>query len=361
MTNREIALNLLGELGSVNPEWSDEHQAEIHEERHVVTTTRPPGVSRRLHLQGLDTASPLRSRAAREDRGLRARRLEELRAESKGRAMTDKMARELFDQMNPVEQPPHREPPEKDDLVERLREERDLAARQREQHTLLAAALNSKLEGEKRLSELQRERIAKLESVARAAELYLDYTSTERVFCASEYELSRTLHDALNALKDSGQPGSADAAARKEAEPTPPGSGFANSAQPGCSSLPCSAELLGRLARAKSVDIIIRKDGVERRYEADWLKSMAQAQRNVARSQQDSGPVNVAPTMQVGTQPAAEEGFSNRVAPSGGESGHLDNGVLGSQVIRDIVTVVLARWAGGDASAAVERLQEKYR
>lgn len=76
----------------------------------------------------------------------------------------------------------------------------------------------------------------------------------------------------------SGESGSAASAKGNQAESASSGADFGPSAQPVSSSLPCSAELLARLSRAKSVDIIIRKDSVERRFQADWLKDMARQQ-----------------------------------------------------------------------------------
>lgn len=96
------------------------------------------------------------------------------------------------------------------------------------------------------------------------------------------YHLIEELREALDAAQpkdySSGEPGSAASAKGNQAESAPSGADFGPSAQPGSSSLPCSAELLARLSRAKSVDIIIRKDSVERRFQADWLKDMARQQ-----------------------------------------------------------------------------------
>lgn len=55
-----------------------------------------------------------------------------------------------------------------------------------------------------------------------------------------------------------------------------------------------------------------------------------------------------------------------RVAPSGGDSGHPDDGLLGSQVIRDVAAVLLALGddpsvSQDEAKAAAERLKERYR
>jgi signal transduction histidine kinase len=61
---------------------------------------------------------------------------------------------------------------------------------------------------------------------------------------------------------------------------------------------------------------------------------------------------------------ATEDGCSSRVAPSGGDSAHPDNGLLGSQVIRDLVTVVLELHydkATPGAADAAERLKDRYR
>jgi hypothetical protein len=122
-------------------------------------------------------------------------------------------------------------------------------------------------------------------------------------------------------------------------------------------SLPCSGELLSRLRRAKSVDVIIRKDGVERRFQADWLKDMARAQLKPPRAEEPCSPAR--------SQASTDEGaLADRVAPSGGDSVRSDSGLLGSQVIRDLVTVVLelhydkATWGAAEAAA---RLKERYR
>ncbi len=182
-----------------------------------------------------------------------------------------------------------------------------------------SAALTSKLEGEKRLSQLLRERIEKLERVAERARACLAIPLEPGEDVAAE---DRALSAALDALKVSGQPAGTPS--------TGPGQSLGGQEPAGCSSLPFDTELLARLTRAKSVDIVIRKDGVERRYEADWLKNMARDQTK------DSRPVNVAASVQAGPQ-----------------------------VIRDIVTVAPDLCAGDrhaeryDESPA--RLKEKFR
>lgn len=68
-----------------------------------------------------------------------------------------------------------------------------------------------------------------------------------------------------------------------------------------------------------------------------------------------------------GAPRCAEDGFVNRVAPSGGDSGQSSGGLLGSQVIRDIVTVVLDLHRDNYTATtpktdeAAQRLKERYR
>jgi len=102
----------------------------------------------------------------------------------------------------------------------------------------------------------------------------------------------------------------------------------------------------------------VRKNGVERRFQADWLKDMARAQLKPPRAEEPCSPAR--------SQASTDEGaLADRVAPSGGDSVRSDSGLLGSQVIRDLVTVVLALTSGGafneQTEAAEERLKERYR
>lgn len=108
--------------------------------------------------------------------------------------------------------------------IERLRAERDEAMSDIQQCTAHSAALNSKLEGEKKLSALMKERIAKLELVSSQAAAVCSYNEANTIHGAAVFALRR----ALNALESLEQPAGTPS--------TGPGQSLGGQEPAGCSS-----------------------------------------------------------------------------------------------------------------------------